>query len=198
MRLIFFVIIIFIILIIFYKFTNKNMTFIKSDIDNNYYLVRDLPDKNIAINMLAYNKQKIIKLINHLNDKKDTDYKEYKLNIDRLNKKINDLVISENNGNGSETSYSVNKGDELVLCLRSKKEWNKFHDNNLIFYVILHELSHIASPVYEEEYNNHGPVFKKIFSFLTRVAIDIKLYDRIDFSKNSEEYCGIYISDSII
>lgn len=198
MRLIFFVIIIFIILIIFYKFTNKNMTFIKSDIDNNYYLVQDLPDNNIAVNMLAYNKQKIIKLINYLNDKKNTDYKEYKLNIDRLYKKINDLIISENNGSGSETSYSVNKGDELVLCLRSKKEWNKFHDNNLIFYVILHELSHIASPVYEEEYNNHGPVFKKIFSFLTTVAIDIKLYDRIEFNKNNEEYCGIYITDSIV
>ena len=23
------------------------------------------------------------------------------------------------------TSYSVNKGEELVICLRSKKEWNK-------------------------------------------------------------------------
>ena len=71
MRLLFFVIIIFIILIIFYKLTNKNMTYVKSDIDNNYYLVRDLPDKNIAVNMLAYNKQKIIKLINQLNDKKN-------------------------------------------------------------------------------------------------------------------------------
>lgn len=198
MRLLFFVIIIFIILIIFYKFTNKNMTFIKSDIDNNYYLVRDLSDKNIAANMLAYNKEKIIKLINHLYDKKDSEYKEYKLNIERLYNRIDDLIISENNGNSSETSYSVNKGDELVLCLRSKSNWNKFHDNNLIFYVILHELSHIASPVYEEEHNNHGPVFKKIFSFLTLVAINTKLYDKIEFNKKNEEYCGIYITDSII
>ena len=174
------------------------MTYIKSDIDNKYYLVRDLSDKQQACNILASMKKNIIKLIDHLYERRDTDYTEYSLNIDRLKDRIYDINISENNGVGKDTSYSVNKGDELVLCLRSKINWNSFHDNNLIFYVVLHELSHIASPSYEPEYNNHGPIFKKIFAFLTNVSINIGIYQKIKFNEKAEEYCGMYITDSIV
>ena len=174
------------------------MTFIRSDIDNEYYMVRDLPDKYQACNTIATMKQKVNILIDHLYEKKDTDYKDFRENIYRLKERVYDITISENNGRGSETSYSVNKGDELVLCLRSKSQWNKFHNNNLIFYVVLHELSHIASPTYEPEYKNHGPVFKRIFAFITNAAINIGLYEKINFNEKSEEYCGIYITDSII
>lgn len=195
MRLLFLIFIIFIIIIVFFKITNPNMTFVKSDIDNNFYMVRNLEDKQTASNIIAYNREKIIKFINYLNVNKNTKYKEYSKYIDRLVNKITDLNISENNGQGKGTSYSINKGEELVLCLRSKINKNKIHDNNLIFYVILHELSHIASPVYEDEYNNHGPIFNKIFSFLTNVAIENNYYTKIDFNKKSVEYCGIYINN---
>jgi len=174
------------------------MTYIKSTIDNKYYLVRDLPDKLIACNMLAKIKENINKLILYLDENKDTKYKEYKIYIDRLKTRINNVNISENLGKGSDTSYSVNKGDELVICLRSKTNYNEFHNLNLIYYVVLHEISHIASPVYEPEYNNHGPVFKKVFGFLTNIALELDLYQKIDFNKKPEEYCGIYINQSII
>lgn len=198
MRLLFLIFVIFTIIIIFFKITNPNMTFIKSDIDDKYYMVRNTEDKQIAVNILAFNREKIIRFIEHLNKNKNTIYKEYVDNIDRLYSRIIDLTIAENNGVGNETSYSVNKGEELILCLRSKKYKNTIHDNNLLFYVILHELSHIASPVYEEEYNNHGPIFKKIFSFLTNVAIDNGFYNKINFSSSPIEYCGMYINDSIV
>jgi hypothetical protein len=174
------------------------MTYVKSTIDNKYYLVRDLPDKLIACNMLAKIKENINKLILYLDENKDTKYKEYKIYIDRLKTRINNVNISENSGKGSDTSYSVNKGDELVLCLRSKINYNEFHNVNLIYYVVLHEISHIASPVYESEYNNHGPIFKKVFGFLTNIALELDLYHKIDFDKKPEEYCGIYINQSII
>lgn len=198
MRLIFLIIIIFIVLILFFKINYSKMTYVKSTIDNKYYLVRDLSDKLIACNMLAKIKENINKLILYLDENKDTKYKEYKIYIDRLKTRINNVNISENSGKGSDTSYSVNKGDELVLCLRSKINYNEFHNVNLIYYVVLHEISHIASPVYESEYNNHGPIFKKVFGFLTNIALELDLYHKIDFDKKSEEYCGIYINQSII
>jgi len=198
MRLIFLIIIIFIVLILFFKINYSKMTYVKSTIDNKYYLVRDLPDKLIACNMLAKIKENINKLILYLDENKDTKYKEYKIYIDRLKTRINNVNISENSGKGSDTSYSVNKGDELVLCLRSKINYNEFHNVNLIYYVVLHEISHIASPVYESEYNNHGPIFKKVFGFLTNIALELDLYHKIDFDKKPEEYCGIYINQSII
>ena len=106
--------------------------------------------------------------------------------------------MSENNGKGKETSYSVNKGDELVICLRSKVDYDKFHNINVIEYVVLHEISHIASPIYEENYNNHGPIFKKTFAFIANVASDAGYYKKIDFKNNPTEYCGIIINESII
>ena len=174
------------------------MTYVKSTIDNNFYRVRDLPDKQIAANMLAKIRINIINLVDYMNKNKDIKYKDYKENIERLKNKIELVNFSENNGKGKETSYSVNKGDELVLCLRSKVDYDKFHDMNIIYYVVLHEISHIASPVYEENHNNHGPIFKKIFSFITSVAVEQGYYKKVDFNKNPEEYCGIIINDSIV
>jgi len=198
MRLIFLIIIIFTIIFIIYKWNYSKMIYIKSTIDNNFYRVRDLPDKQIAANMLATIRTNIIKFVDYMDANKDTLYKDYKENIIRLKSKIELVIFSENNGKGKDTSYSVNKGDELVLCLRSKVNYDKFHDTNIIYYVVLHEISHIASPSYEENHNNHGPIFKKIFSFITSVAIEQGYYKKIDFNKNPEEYCGITINDSIV
>ena len=36
------------------------MTFVKSDIDNRFYMVRNLDDKQVAANLLSYNRNKII------------------------------------------------------------------------------------------------------------------------------------------
>lgn len=174
------------------------MTYVKSDIDLKYYLVRDLPDKQIACNMLATIKKNIMIIIDYLLLNQTEKFKDYKLNIDRLKDRIYQVNISENSGHTSDTSYSINKGEELVLCLRSKINYNNFHDTNLIFYVVLHEISHIASPFYEPEYNGHGPEFKRVFKFLTMTAIDLGLYNKIDFNKKAEEYCGIHITDSIL
>jgi len=81
----------------------------------------------------------------------------------------------------------------LVFCLRSKNNKMKLHDINLMMYVVLHEISHIACPEY-----GHTDLFKKIFSFLTNVAINIGIYKRIDFKINPSEYCGLTITNSIV
>ena len=39
--------------------------------------------------------------------------------------------------------------------------------------------------------------FKKIFTFITSVATDTGLYNKIDFDAKPEEYCGIHINKSI-
>jgi phage anti-repressor protein len=163
-------------------------------------MVRDLPDKYIAVNLLSTLRKNIINLIKHLESKKNTEYKEYNPYISQLSERIKDVTISETKGDEENdgikeniTSYSVNKGEELVLCLRSKKDWNKFHKINILMYVMLHEISHIACPEY-----GHGPLYKKIFAFMTRTAIELKLYEYVNYSLHPEEYCGIMITDSII
>lgn len=198
MRLIILLIIIFVIIFIFYKYNYSQMTYIKSIIDNNYYRVRDLPDKLIAANMIAKIRKNILELVEYMYENRDIKYKEYKENIERLKKRAHLVIMSENNGRGKDTSYSVNKGDEIVICLRSKIDYDKFHDINVIEYVVLHEISHIASPVYEENHNNHGPIFKKTFEFIANVAVENGYYKKINFKEHPEEYCGITINESIV
>lgn len=196
MRLIIIIFLILIIIIfILFKFNHDNMTFIKADIDNNYYLVRDLNDKYIAANLLAQIKKNISFFINVLYENRNEKYKEYKLYIEKLKNNIIITNIFENANNNSDTSFSINKGEDLVICLRSREnhKYNEFEDINIVMYVLLHELSHIACPEY-----GHGDLFKKIFAFFTQVAIDLKLYSYVDYSKNPVVYCGLPITDSIL
>ena len=187
--------IILIIIFILFKFNHDNMTFIKADIDNNYYLVRDLYDKYIAANLLAQIKKNISFFIDVLYENRNEKYKEYKEYIERLKNNIIITNIFENANNNSDTSFSINKGEDLVICLRSREnhKYNQFEDMNIVMYVILHELSHIACPEY-----GHGDLFKKIFAFFTQTAIDLKLYSYVDYSKNPVVYCGLPITDSIL
>ena len=46
------------------------MTYVKSTIDNNFYRVRDLPDKQIAANMLAKIRINIINLVDYMDKNK--------------------------------------------------------------------------------------------------------------------------------
>ena len=193
MRLIILLLVLIVGISIFYWYNFRSMTFLKSPLDNDFYMVRDLPDKDTAVIMLSTIKLNIIKLNDYLVKNKDDKYKEYKPYIEQLNDRIQSVTIAESKESSSTTSYSVNKGEELVFCLRSKKEWNKFHNFNTIMYVALHEISHIACPEY-----GHGPLFKKIFAFITQVAIELNIYVHVDFNKSPEEYCGIYITESII
>jgi len=193
MKLIFAIIILLIIYVIYYWYNYDNMTFVKSSIDNKYYMVRNLPDKVKAADLLATLRNNILVLKKHLVDNKDGSYKDFKEYIERLETKVHDVTISENNNKDDTTAYSVNKGEELILCLRSKKQSNQFHDTNTLMYVILHEISHISCPEY-----NHTPLFKKIFAFLTETAVKLNMYKIINYNQTPTEYCGILISDSII
>jgi hypothetical protein len=193
MRLIFFILIIILILGFYFWYNYRTMTFVKSALDNRYYMVRDLPDKDNAANMLSTLRSNLFILIDHLDQNKNNLYIEYKSYIEQLVSKIRDVSISESKEKDSTTSYSVNKGEQLVFCIRSKKEWNKFHDMNTLMYVGLHEIAHIGCPEY-----GHTPLFKKIFAFFTKIAIELKIYNFIDYRSNPQEYCGIFITDSII
>ena len=77
--------------------------------------------------------------------------------------------IYENDIDSKYTSYSVNKGEEIVFCLRSK-ETHQLHSIDLMMYVALHEISHICCPEI-----GHTPLFKKIFAFLVNRAIELEL-----------------------
>lgn len=189
------IIIIYLVIYLYFTYTYPDMTYVISDIDNNYYLVRNTEDKKETANILGKIRRDVLNLSDYLykniNNKNNEEYKEY---IELLHSKAKDIIFVESTQNSIYTSYSVNKGEQIVFCLRTKDLEQKIHEYNLIMYVVLHEISHVACPIYD----NHGPLFKKIFAFLTKEAVKLNLYEIIDFNTNPKIYCGMKITDSII
>lgn len=91
--------------------------------------------------------------------------------------------IYETDPHTSKTSYTVNKGEEIHMCLRSKIT-GEIHNENILTYVGIHEMAHIANPEI-----GHGPLFQRIFNNFLKAAIEIGIYTP-NFLNNSVEFCG--------
>lgn len=167
--------------------------YVESYYDGEEYLVQNSFHKEESAVLLSKLVERMKYLRDYLSENiaKYPDFKEY---IELLSFNFSDYRthIYEGAGENNYTSYSVNKGEELVFCLHSKKT-NKLHDINLLMYVALHEMAHIACPEI-----GHTILFKKIFNFLTKRAIELNLYQKINFSSNPKEYCGMKLNSSII
>jgi predicted metal-dependent hydrolase len=163
------------------------------EIDGNIVLVRDMPDKEHSAKLLSQLINRMYYLKKYVVDNK-AKYKEYREYIDQFDKNFTKsrTKIYENSLTSEYTSYCINKGEELVFCLRSKLT-NKLHDINLLMYVAVHELAHTACPE-----TGHTPLFNKIFRFLLERAIEIGLYTKVDYSKYPVEYCGMKLYTSIL
>lgn len=200
-----FLIIITLVFIQYYNIGQRDMIYIQSDIDSAQYMVRNQKDRKQAANMLARLKANIHGITSYMNAKLDNPkyaeqprYKEFKPYILQLKDKIRDVIVKESASNTVYTSYTVNKGEQIIFCIRSKAistilNSSDIHDLNLIMYVALHEISHVACPEY-----HHTPLFKKIFRFICEEAIEMGIYKKIEFNVTPKEYCGMKINDTII
>jgi predicted metal-dependent hydrolase len=183
-----------ILLIILYIIYSKNSNHILiTSLAGNSYIVNKDEFNNVKIELLDIIQENMYKLkdilLNNINEY--TEFKEYILQLDKnFNKKRTQIYETDYNSN--LTSYSVNKGEELSICLKSKKT-GKFHDINLLMYVVIHEMSHFACPEI-----GHGPLFKKIFKKFTEVAIEYNLYKYINYDNYPVEYCGMELNSTII
>ena len=168
-----------IVIILYYKSLQYPVISQKSSYDNNIYIVRDELDKEFAANILSIIKKKSLKLIENLK-------KEYPDNdrIIRLSHRFNPNNIYETSYKKNHTSYSVNKGEHIYLCLRNTDK--KFVDINIIYFVMIHELAHLMTITYDK----HSELFWNNFKFLEEKAIEYNLYKYIDYSKNPTKYCG--------
>lgn len=116
---------------------------------------------------------------------------DLKDNIERLVKNFNADAISENTPNSAHTSYSQNKGEKIVFCIRQKNDKEEIVKLNTLLFVAYHECSHIYTKSI-----SHTPEFWNNFRLILRIAIDNGLYENVDYNNKSEEYCGINISDN--
>lgn len=198
----FFVIVV--LIVIFYMYFESQTYDVlptKSTIDNQEYIVRNLPDKQQAANLLATIRAKMVELVKYLDtvDSKELEIylrendsvEDVQKAIARLKKRFQPDNLSESTPNDKYTSYSVNKGEKLVFCLRAKNKNETLVDPNIMIFVALHELSHIMTKSV-----GHTEEFWNNFRILLRVAIRQKIYQNLDFNNYPQDYCGTKITDT--
>jgi len=173
--------------------TRNEADLVISTINGQKYAVRNVIDKQDAANLLATLEKNILNFSNYLYKKKDSDeVKTHKKYIELLHNRCKNVQLSEGDTNSSYTTYTINKGEKIVFCLRSKAT-GKLHDINLLMFVTIHEMAHIACPE-----QNHTPLFVDIFKFLLHQAINIKLYIYQDYKIQETEYCGLILDQTPI
>jgi hypothetical protein len=109
----------------------------------------------------------------------------------RLLHHFNSDALEENTPLGIiNTSYVEDKGRIFAVCLREKKTGNsRIEKMDAVFFVVLHELSHIANAGWGHEYD-----FWQQFKHLVKEASDAGLYRIVDYRSNPIDYCGLEIS----
>ena len=131
------VLILVIIYLVYLHNYNANLLKVKSTIDNTEYYVQDKEDAQDAANLIAKIKDKLKSLIEHLSKQYPSDERTI-----RIKQNYRENSLKEGVDDPNYTSYSVNKGEQIILCLRNK---DKLMDLNTMMFVVLHEIGHLAS-----------------------------------------------------
>ena len=152
--------------------------------DNKWYQVRqDAPDPEGAADLLSKIRSRLIHLASII-----PGHRGLQLRLQKTEFVENTLRLPPRRF----TSFTVNKGEQVVLCLRDPRT-QTFHDIDLLTYVAIHETAHIACPEI-----GHTPRFREIFQELLKAALDSGVLKRTDYRTEPMQYCGITISERVV
>jgi len=184
------IILLFIILIalkIYYESDVFNLRCIVSTVDGKKYCVRERRNIQKASNLLAKTTEKMEYLVKSMG----STYKE-RDNVNRLVENFNPTTIKETLPTSEYTAYSENKGEKLAFCLNEDKHDNdNLIDANTLTFVAIHELAHVMSSTV-----GHNDEFWHNFKFLLEHAVELGIYEPIDYKKKPKNYCGMDITDN--
>jgi len=170
-----------------YKQSSYDMAHVESSVDGKRYLVRNLPDKQKAADCLARTREKMLRLMKFIQQSHPDKpiVKQILKNFDAAPERF-----SESTPDATYTSYSVNKGEKVFMCLRQRNAREELVDENIITFVAIHEMSHICTTEI-----GHTPTFWNNFGWLLARAEELQIYTFTDFAAHPVEYCGIHITD---
>ena len=180
------------VLVVYVVMKHKQSAFpvvrIQSSVDKEFYIVRNLPDKQDAADRLARVREKIHRVLKYLEQThiKQPFVAQLVRNFDNSASRY-----SESTPDAQYTSYTVNKGDKVYMCLRQRNAREELVQENILVFVALHEMAHIGT-----ESLGHTPEFWNHFAWLLKQAEHVQIYEYTDFAAHPVEYCGVHITDS--
>jgi predicted metal-dependent hydrolase len=165
-------------------YNERDLMEITSSVDNEKYTVQIKDDSKEAADLIAKIKSRLNTLMEHLKN----SYGESDERVERLISNYRPDKMREGVDTPGYTSYSINKGEQIILCLRNQDE---LVDINTMMFVVLHEMGHLAS-----ESIGHTEEFWDNFKWLLEESINIGIYVKQDFETKSVEYCGMNITST--
>jgi hypothetical protein len=182
-----------VLLIIYLIYSIRTAGLVTAEFNGQIYMVQEHADKMKAVDLLIKLKKDLTiiaqKALERAKLEKNQQYIEY---VSTIIGRLSTVYIREVEKDSPYTSYSVNKGEELVFCLRNKKSF-EFYDYNKILYVAVHEIAHIGCPEI-----GHTKLFFEINKYLLETAKNTGMYEFIDYNNKPEEYCGIEINTNVL
>jgi hypothetical protein len=164
------------------------LTSVKSSIDGQTYMVRDMADKQQAADIMAKVRIKMNKLKVHLESTVPD-----KPQVKQLTRNFEAQAyrFKEATPDAEHTSYSVNKGEAVHFCLRQREgEDESIVDEEIITFVAIHEMGHMITKTI-----GHDADFWNNFAWLLQEAEKIGVYKHRDFKAHPVSYCGMKITD---
>lgn len=111
--------------------------------------------------------------------------------VSRLVTSYNPEELIENRPGSGDTSYTLDKGRRMYMCLRDAKT-HRLHDPNTVKFVLLHEAAHIGNAGWGHGAHDFWPIFK----FLLYEGTKFGIIKNIDYSKHPVEFCGLNVNYS--
>ena len=171
-----------------YAATSGPSNLVSVNTNGKTFMVQNLPDKEEASSRMASIQGKLQKLITRYRDDPATAVEP---RVKTLIERFKPENICESNMDDSTTSYSENKGNRIVICLRQKTSGYPFVEENTVMFVVLHEMAHLMT--YS---TGHTPEFWANFRRMLQDAIAVGIYENVNYARTPTPYCGIEITDS--
>lgn len=160
--------------------------------DGQQYEMQNLPGKEKAVELMASIRKKLVKLHEYY---RDTPGVAQDPGAARFTSRFSPDVFVENDMGSPDTSYSENKGQKIVVCLRDKTRRPQYPliDENTVMFVMLHEMSHLMT-----ETVGHTPEFWNNFKRVLHDAVQLGIYQPVNYAHQPTPYCGMTITDTPI
>ena len=160
--------------------------------DGREYEMQNLPQKDEAVKRMCDIRRNLTKLHDHY---KSTPGLAQDPPVARFLERFAPDVFVENDMHSSDTSYSENKGQKIVVCLRDKTKAPHYPlvDENTVMFVMLHEMAHLMT-----ETIGHTQEFWNNFKRILHDAVQVGIYQPVNYARTPTPYCGMTITDSPI
>jgi len=160
--------------------------------DGKSYDMQNLPNKEEAVNRMSKICANLAKLHNSYSSEPAFVADPP---VGRFLARYHPDCFVENDMTSGDTSYSENKGQKIVVCLRDKTKAPEFPliDENTVMFVMLHEMAHLMT-----ETIGHTQEFWLNFKRILHDAVKIGIYTSVNYAQKPTPYCGMTITDNPI